>query len=79
MELERIAEQINAALASKGYKSVEAQASVWRKEVESGKPIERIYLRGKKANGYLSEQNGRMEITDCNFLTLYWIVREVID
>jgi hypothetical protein len=78
MKLEEIAEQINLALASKGYKSAEACAKVWRKEVEPGKRLERIYLSGKKANGYIPEQNGRLEITDCNFELLYRIVCEVI-
>lgn len=76
-QLEAIASKINTALQAKGYKPTEARASIWMKEIK-GVEVGRVYLNGKKADGYVHQFAGKWQSADISFLALYRIVQDVL-
>lgn len=68
-ELNRVTGLINRALVDVGYKRVEAYANAWQGE-RSGVLIQRIYLNGKKASGYVSMVDGVWSMEKVNFAML---------
>ena len=78
MELKQMAEKINEALKAKGYKPEEARANAWTKEIKPGQIVERIYLNGKKAAGYVHLADGAWKREGINFSLLHQIVGEAI-
>ena len=77
-QLEEMAAKINSALTANGYKSGEAHASVWVKEVKPGTTLRRIYLNGKKANGYVHFVDEKWEAEGISFMSISRIVGELI-
>jgi hypothetical protein len=73
VDLKSLVEKINAALIAGNYKSDEAKASYWSKG-----DAERIYLNGKKANGYIDLQSGKPTLNKCSFIPVYRIVSAVL-
>lgn len=78
-EFESIVILINEKLQQKGYKSTEAKAEFWSKEVKPGQVLRRIYLNGKKANGYVQQVDGKWMREGMNFSMVIRIVDEVLD
>jgi len=78
MEINDMVAKINEALVAGGYRSDEAKAVAWKKEVKPGQTIERIYLKGKKANGYVHQVAGSWHAEDISFLALHGLVSNAI-
>ena len=81
-----MAAKINSALTANGYTSAEAHASVccgptagiWVKEVKPGISLQRIYLNGKKTNGYVHFVDEKWEAEGISFMSISRIVGEII-
>ena len=79
MEMKDMVTKINRALKAGGYKPEEATARYWGKANEEGQiTIERIYLSGKKANGYISIDDGKPVLHDSKFLNITRIVEAAL-
>lgn len=77
-QLEDMAARINAALSARNYKPTEAYAAVWVKKVKPEQVLQRIYLKGNKANGYLHFTDGKWESQGISFSNLYHLIADVI-
>lgn len=77
MTIQELATKMNEALAAKGYKREEASASVWMKDVKPGVKLERVYLNGKKANGFLTIVDGKIKEEKCSFRMILDTIEEV--
>lgn len=73
-----MAQKIDAALVAAGYKPSEAFASIWHKETAPGVIVERIYLKGKKANGYVFLADGAWKVEGVSFMMLLRIIEAAI-
>ena len=73
--MEEMAAMINSALAAHGYKRPEAHATIWANKEGT---VQRVYLNGKKANGYVHLVDGKWEAQGISYMTLLRIVEEVI-
>jgi hypothetical protein len=78
--LNNLAQKINGALRISGYRPEEATARYWSKEVKPGIVIERLYLGGKKANGFIeiNPENDVPVLRESKFMQITHIVSDAI-